>query len=220
MGKIIVGNNLPKMANTNLTSLKARIFGYLAADGYVSVVKNKKGNSYEVNFYPDDYATLVAFVQAFRAVYKKEPLVYRFKGKNVFYVRCRNKEICNDLLSISKFKSLEWNFPFKVFNNLKSKKEWLRAFFDSEGYVARKYIQVQSVNKKGLTSVQKLLKEFGIESKMYVYKRKEKSWNTNYLLNINRMDMRIKFFKKIGFNHTLKRKKLQELINAGMAESG
>ena len=203
-----------KMVNTNLTSLKARIFGYLAGDGYVSLVKNVNGNGYEVNFYPDNYATLVAFVEAIRAVYDKEPFVYRYKNKRIFYVRCRNKKICNDLLSISKFKSLEWDFPFKVFKDKKSKKEWLRAFFDCEGYVGKKYIQVQSVNKKGLISVQKLLREFGIESKIYVYKRKQKSWNINYLLNINKRNMRIKFFKKIGFNHTLKKNKLQELIKS------
>lgn len=221
MKRFVVKQNSHKLSNKNLISLKARIFGYLAGDGYVSILKGGNGyNYYEINFYPDDYSTLVMFVEAFRVVYRKEPAIYRYKNKRIYYVRCRDKKICKELLSIARFKSLEWNIPFKLLKNVKSKKEWLRAFFDCEAHVARKQIQLQSVNFSGLKQVQKLLQHFSIESKIYKYERKNKKWNTNYILCIMKRESRKNYLKKIGFNHSKKKEKLESILKAGMAESG
>ena len=74
--------------------------------------------------------------------------------------------------------------------------------------MGKKCIQIQSVNEKGLLSMQKLLGEFDIKSNFYTYQRKNKNWNTNYLLFILRKESIYKFFKNIGFNHPVKQEKI------------
>lgn len=219
MEKIIIEQNSNRVKK-NLMHLKARICAYLAGDGYVAIVKGRRHTYYEVNFYPDNYSTLVAFVEAFRYVYGKEPLVYRHKNKRMYYVRCRNKKICTDLLSITKFKSLEWTIPLKLLKDRESKKEWLRAFFDCESHIAKKQIQLQSVNLIGLRQIQRLLKSFSIESKLYKYERKNRNWNTNYILSIMKRESRKKYLNEISFNHSDKKEKLALYINAGVGQSG
>jgi intein/homing endonuclease len=76
-------------------------------------------------------------------------------------------------------------------------------------YVGKTEIRVQSVNKKGLLELQKILLQFQIKSNFYSYERKQKNWKTNYHLAIMRRGSRVKFLKYIGFNHI---KKLQKLI--------
>jgi len=196
--------------------LKSRLCGFLAADGSVFIRKELRTEKvhYEIRFYPDDYALVELFNKSFERLYGKK-VFYKQDGK-YFRISISNKFAVRDLLSISKFSSKNWTLP-KILKSKESKIEWLKAYFDCDGYVCKKYIQVQSVNKNGLNQISKLLKEFGIVSKIYVYERKQKSWNINYLLNINGKVMMTKFLKEIGFNHTLKKNKLQELIKAGVA---
>jgi len=96
----------------------------------------------------------------------------------------------------------------------------MRAFFDSEGSVGKKSIQIQSVNERGIKQVQKLLKNLGINSKVYSYERKEKNWSINYILCINRKEDRFKFIKLINSNDPNKKEKMQKMLKAGMAEPG
>ena len=113
---------------------------------------------------------------------------------------------------IGKFNSLNWKFP--NFNSKEEKTEWLKAIFDCEAYVSikhRKYINFQSVSKTGIYSIQKLLKEFEIESSIYTYKRKNPKWNLNYLLFIRKKENLNKFNKSIGFNHLKKQERLNQI---------
>ena len=115
------------------------------------------------------------------------------------------------------FSALHWTIPFRVLSSPKSKKEFLKSYFDCEGYVNKKVIRAESVNEKGLLGIKKLLLDsFGIESKFYSYERKQKNWNKNYILVIAKKSERIKFLKTIGFDHSRKKK----LLIASVAELG
>ncbi len=192
--------------------LKARILAYLMGDGSVTIRKERNGNIHHVVcFFPDDKQMLQTFLEAFEKIYDQRPRIRPDQGH--FRVTIESKPITLDLLKYGSFRSLEWSMP--EFKERLAKKEWLRAFYDCEGYVGPKIIAVQSVNKTGLEQVQNLLKEFNITSRMYTYKRKQKTWNTNFLLYIGRKDDRTRFLNEVGFNHSRKLKKLKSY--AGVA---
>ena len=206
-----IKDHLKSIDRPEYSILKARLCGFLAGDGTVACRReNKKQNiiHYTVNFYPDHISMVKSFLEAFEKLYQKRPAIK--KEKNYYRIRTKCKFACLDLLNNSKFGIYTWEVPFNFLNNHQLKKEWLRAFFDCEGYVGKKQIQVQSVNKKGLHQVKNVLGDFGIESKIYKYKRKNKNWSTNYILNIGKKNMREMFLNKIGFNHKIKLIKLKQ----------
>lgn len=203
-----------KSATRKYRSLKALIVGYLMGDGCVTVRKDSRDTVHHVIlFYPDDKKMLIAFLSAFERVYKHSSKPKRLPG--YFKVAVYSKPIVIDLLKLGPFRSLEWSVPKMLLTTKKSKIAWLRAFYDCEAYVGPKIITVQSVNKQGLEQVQILLKEFNITSRLYSYKRKQLTWNTNFLLCIIKKVDRAKFLRHIGFNHTKKQAKLQKY--AGVA---
>lgn len=194
--------------------LKARIVGYLMGDGSVTVRKeNNRHAHHTLCFYPDDDEMLRSFLFAFQKIYAFLPTVKKLPHH--YAVRADSKAAILDLLTESSFRSLEWHIPTSVLSSETTQREWLRAFYDCEGYVGKKVIAVQSVNKNGLLQVQNLLNEFGIQSRLYQYNRKQKNWNINYLLYIMKKASRITFLSRIGFNHKRKRDKLK--LYAGVA---
>jgi|SRR3989344_3840264 len=189
--------------------LKARIIGHLMGDGSVTIRK-EKGIHYHhtIRFYPDDQGMLNSFLEAFLKVYGIKPNVVKFD--KYFYVRTDSKPVVNDLLvNYGSFSSTKWLVPNILINSKGLKQEFLKAFYDCEGYVGPRAITVQSVNQKGLKQIQSLLAEFEIKSKMYKYERKNKNWNTNFLLCITKKEDRKRFLKTIGFNHLRKQRKLK-----------
>ena len=191
---------------------KARICGYLAGDGTVSIRKERNTNTihHEIRFFPDHESLIEPYISAFRKAYNKEPKV---KKRNNFYeIRINSKIVARDLLSICSFGTQNWTIP--NFTNLKCKIEWLRALFDSDAYVGKDYIRIKMINKNGIESIKKLLNEFDIEtSKIYSYKPPNKKWSINYILDIRKRGLIKRFSKNIGFNHVLKREKLLNLVN-------
>lgn len=191
--------------------LKARIFGYIAGDGNISVRESKKGKIHHVlKFFPDHESLIKIFNDAFIKVYNKKPII---KKKKCFYdLRIYSKPIILDMLSYAKFGMYNWDIPKFVTDN-KSKKEWIRAFFDAEAYVGPQHIKVHSVNKEGLLKIQSmLLDDFKIESKIYSYTPKNPKHNIQYILMIIQNSMRRKFLNKIGFNHKVKKNKLLKYL--------
>jgi len=181
-------------------------------DGSVFYCKDIRGKEhYGITFYPDDLAMANYFAKCFEEVYGIKLKIFKLKNHYKTYIK--NKIIYNDLISIASFGSLEWTVPTRFLKSNDMKREFLKAFFDCEAYVWEKAIQLQSVNKKGLEGIKKILGEFDIASKIYEYERKNKNWNKNYILCIMRKEERDKYLKNIGFNHSLKMKKL----NAGDA---
>ena len=203
-----INQNIALMKKETYTNLKSRLLGYLAGDGGAYIRKDKKGfMRYEIQFCPDHKSMIIAFAEAFRLLYLKEPRIRILN--NFFRVRGDSKIACLDLLKEGKLNTKEWRIPFKFLSTKKSKTEWLRAFFDCESYVGQRVIQIQSVNENGLKDVQIILNKFQIESNIYTYKRKNKNWNTNYILCIGKKESRKNFLNKIGFNHEVKLKKLK-----------
>jgi len=192
--------------------LRARICGYLAGDGSISkrFDKVQRKMHHDIVFYPDNESVAKNFICSFEALYGKRPKMLNLG--NYFKVRTELKPACVDLLKEGSFRSLEWSIPKFVLKNKELMKEWLRAFFDCESYVGPRIIQVQSVNKEGLIHIQKVLKTFGVESRIYEYKRKNPNWNINYLLSIMKLDSRLKYLKTIGFNHPIKQQKLEGYV--------
>lgn len=195
--------------------LIARLCGYISGDGSICVRKefNKTTTHYDISFYPDHESLIFPFVDAFKRLYAKTPSIKRLN--NFYTVRVCSKLASEDLLSITSFKSKEWIVPSKLLDSDSSKIEWIKAYFDSESYVSKNNICVQSVNKEGLYQVKELLNYFGINSKIYEYKRKQKQWSTNYLLFISERNSREAYLNKIGFNHKVKLAKLKSQLSQG-----
>jgi intein/homing endonuclease len=198
-------DNLPN----NTKYLKARIHGFLCGDGSVSWRKEKCQNKIhcEIRFYPDDISMVSAYLSAFKIIYNKKPTVTQ--RKNHFCVYLNSMTVVKDLRIDGSFGSTEWSIPDWVFYDSKNLREWLRAFYDSEAYINKKEIRIQSVNRDGIIQIRDALEKFGISSKFYSYQRKEKTWNTNYHLVISRKKSRCAFLKNIGFNHSIKATKLK-----------
>ena len=202
---------IPPDTKENLV-LKARLCAFLSGDGSLFIRKEKhrpKAIHYDVRFYPDNERVLELFLSDFKILYNKEPKVIKEDRYSRVCIKC--KRACLDLTRFTKFKSLEWKIP-NFINTNKLKREWLRAFFDCEAYVGQRNITVQSVNRHGLIEIQRALTEFSIESKLYSYERKQKNWNTNYILVILKKPSRENFLKYIGFNHSEKQAKLEKLL--------
>lgn len=188
---------------------RARLLGFIMGDGSVTSIKShKKVIHYDIKFYPDDITLVRIFVSDFNKLYLKKPSIRKLKGH--YRVAVSSKPAWEDLQKIGKFNSLEWEFPISL-SSEDEKIEWMRAMFDCEAHVGKKMIQVQSVSWKGLNSVKRLLEEFQIKSKIYEYQRKNRNWNTNYLLTITKRENIIKYAKLVGFNHPIKLRKLRNL---------
>ena len=199
--------------NSKKYSLKARLCGFLAGDGSIMVRKdNCEKIHYVIRFFPDHESLIKPFTESLFEVYNKIPIIkknYKHQG-----LICYSKIAVEDLLSTTKFGILKWEVPFNILKNKKSKIEWLRAFFDSEGYVSKNCIKIQTVNRNGMNQVEKLLLELGIKSKKYLYHPKDKSCHNVYILTIGPKSERLKFLNTIGFNHKIKLYKLQEMLES------
>jgi len=197
--------------NRNVDYLKARICGYLAGDGTVSIRKEKTSNKihHEIRFFPDHESLINPYMEAFKGAYNKSPKI--IKKNNYYVIRINSKIVVKDLLSLCSFSSFNWTIP--PFPDLKCIKEWLRAIFDSESYVADNYIRMKTINKNGLEKIKKLLDSFDIKTtKIYVYKPRNIKWKINYMLDIRDIKSLKKFLEVIGFNHKLKEERLLSLI--------
>ena len=121
--------------------LKAKLCGYLAGDGCVCICKEKARphlKNKRIAFYPDHIDLANDFRETFYKVYGLKPSLE--KEKNYYRVRLGSKLAYLDLMSITRFDSLNWNVPFKILLTPEIKKEWIRAFFDCEAYVGKRII--------------------------------------------------------------------------------
>lgn len=192
--------------------LLARLIGYLQGDGCVGKYLEGLQEHHNIIFYPDDLNIAHLFVKTFNALYGRAPRITQLE--NYYRIIVCHKVAYHDLIAHVRFDSLHWNLPYHLFMDELSRLEWLRAIFDCEAYVGPKTIVINSVNEQGLRGVQQLLREFRIGSRWYVYHRKQKNWNTNYILVIARRQDRQTFLNRIGFNHSKKQQKLQLLFAA------
>ncbi len=216
----ILENNLKKKKSAKYLELKARVCGYLAGDGSIFKRRNASLNSfrYDIAFYPDNLEMAESFNQAFYKLYDRRFKIRKHKFKKYYKLKGCHQVAYFDLTKITKFGTHDWRVPFDFLKTNPMKVEWLKAFFDCESYVGKNKIQLQSVNKKGICEIKDLLENLDIEtSKIYKYERKQKNWNTNYLLEIRKKSNLNKYLKLIGFNHSSKKNKLKSQL-AGMPE--
>jgi hypothetical protein len=192
--------------------LKSRLCGFLVGDGNLLSDNGTTCRHNTIRFFPDDISLVNAFNEAMFKAYNKVPKVVKKQG--YFYVRLESKPVVQDLMKLGKFGKLRWTVPSFVFEDNKNKIEWLRAYFDCEAHVHDKYIRVQSVNKEGLNNVTALLASLGINFRTYTYQPKNKNHNTVYLLTILRKEDQHKYLDLVGFNHTIKLKKLKSTLKS------
>lgn len=196
-------------------NLKSRIFGFMAGDGNILLDNGSTCRHNTIRFFPDHLSMVKSFEDAMLKVYNKKPKIK--KRINHFEVTLDSKPVVKDLLKYGKFGVSKWNIPPIVFNSKENEIEWLKAYFDCEAYVHPKHIRVKSVNKKGLNQVKRLLSKLGINSKIYEYQPKNINHKTNYMINIGKREDRKKYMDIIGFNHTIKFKKLNKFLNLNAA---
>ena len=197
-----------KMNNPEDTLYLARICGFLCGDGNISVwVDKNKHSHHEVRFFPDDLEMAFVFIDTFEKFYGKRPSLTN--RKNFYSVLACSKVATKHLRNNFVFGVYIWRAPMNILNSDVNKIEFIRAFFDCEAHVGKRSICVQSVCKEGLLDIKEMLFDLGINSKIYMYKRKNKNWKDNYLLFIIGKENIIKYHKLVGFNHSVK---------AGMAE--
>jgi intein/homing endonuclease len=197
-----------KLKSKEFTLILARLCGYIMGDGSIIHGKERNRNAihYDIRFYPDDLDMAKIYIDSFEKIYSKRPSLKELK--NHFRVSVSSRLAVEHLNSISRFGTMDWKVPFGLLIDDEHVCEFLRAFFDCEAYVGKNKIDVQSVNKEGLESVAKLLEILGINTRFYSYERKQKNWNTNYILVISRKENIIKYANLIGFNHSAKSDKL------------
>lgn len=164
----------------------ARVLGYLSGDGRVEARREKGQRSihYEVRFFPDTEYLAKFFCENFQEKFGLKPRIYDTLWKDGCYtVRFRGKNVCQFLLSIGSFDHHSWRLP--SFNSDEEYIQWIKSFFDCEGYVNlySKSIQVKSVNRVGLQQIYSKLDELGIKSKIYgPLCPKNRRWTPYYML--------------------------------------
>ncbi len=125
--------------------------------------------------------------------------------------------------AIAKF--FELNFPESVFRSkirriprsifsapLNEISGFLRGFFDAEGSLDDHGVKGCSANKLLLYQIDSLLKKFEIFSSVYLNLLEKKKQKYRHNLILYGENLR-KFREKIGFNHNIKRNKLNKYVN-------
>ncbi|MEK6942509.1 MAG: LAGLIDADG family homing endonuclease [Nanoarchaeota archaeon] len=193
-----------------LTKAKSRIIAHLIGDGCVY----KSNHDYNIKYEVKDQESLDSFEEDLISVYGLK-LTKGFKnsgftGKPIPFIRLRSKLAYEDLLRYATYNSRDWKINSIIPPSSKTiKKEFLKALFDDEGSVIIKSknseVRLYSINLDGLTQIQKILLDFGINTKI----------TPGYGLKRNVYAVIIKdlmaFRKKIGFNLRRKQDKLDTL---------
>lgn len=184
----------------------AAIHGYLCANGYViKNPQNQKHKYYYIGLRNTNDIILKDFQEKFEAVFGIKPII-----TNEGRCKIQNKEIYELLTKEFSYYSYEWKLP-KL--NKEQLKNWLRAFFDCEGWVEcqtqvyRRIIRAESCNEKGILAIQEALRKFNINS--YI---KQRTNRTIWRLTICDRKSILQFHKNINFLHPEKNAKLSKGI--------
>lgn len=145
---------------------------------------------------------------------KLNPKIYQYEHKRaglVFKVTCYSATLA-EFLTKYNWQTYNWQIPTSFFKlNKKFRIDLIRGFFDSESSI--KYtITANSVSKKGLSDVEKMLKSIGFGSEIKIQRdaigNRKKIWR----LKIKNKD-RTKFAVIIGSKDKEKTDKLKTFIN-------
>ena len=154
-----------------LTKEKARLITHLIGDGCVYKVKTNYNIKYEVK----DRELLDQFEEDIVSVYGLAVIKgFNPSGKTgelIPLVLLRSKRAFEDLKKYCEYASATWWVPLQILEAQDYIKiEFLRALFDDEGTVVkegkRSVIRLYSINENGLKTIQTMLEDFGIKSKL------------------------------------------------------
>lgn len=192
------------ITNSNL----AAVHGYLCSDGYVAMHKpGSKNVYYHVGLRNTNIELLKDFQIRFTRIFGVQPKISKDRcHKN-------SKTICISLLEkYGSFHSREWKLPQL---SREVAQYWLRAFFDSEGWVTAidkksRVVSAESVNKQGLIDIGTIMLEiFGITTSI----QSRKGRQTHILRIFGKENIR-KYDTSIGFLHPEKNSKLQRALKS------
>ena len=195
---------LPKIKiPTNITPVLARIHAHICGDGNLFKKREKDSYGYMGCYKPNSHRyrygieytnmnslLIKEFMEDTRLVFGLKP--YYLDNR----VRVKSKDVWDLLKELGAGKSRDWFISPKIMNASKEiRKNWIHAFFDDEAcFNAGGRIRVRSVNRKGLTQLMKMLKEF---VPCHITPKKDYYPDESIYLNINKNDAE-KYFSKIG----------------------
>ena len=174
---------------------EARIVAHVSGDGWLTkyqeknalhIVHGKRYHQKRIRYVIGYCNTCEELLNKF----EKDMLnKFNLKPKRVkakYDIRFKSKHVFERLLELGAGKSQSWFIGKEVLNSDdKVKIEWLRAFFDDEGYVNKNYLCLGIVNKEGIIQIKNLLKELDIESKLYgPYIPKNPNYSNKYVISI------------------------------------
>jgi hypothetical protein len=196
--------SLPKVKiPTKITPTLARIHAHICGDGNLFKKKEKDCYGYMGSYKPNSYrhryglgytnmdpVLIKEFIGDTKMTFGLKPY-YRDN-----YVRIKSRDVWILLKELGAGKSHDWSISSKIMEAKKEiKRNWIRAFFDDEAcFNDGGRIRVRSVNRKGLTQVMKMLREF-VPS--HITPKKKCYQDGSVYLNINKIDTE-KYFSKIG----------------------
>jgi hypothetical protein len=198
-----------------------RIHAHISGDGYTSVTRTRRSAKEQIDHPRKDqcrnryYTRYVNVDQTLVEQFKKD--VKSVFGRKVTTLRKHEYEVCGKwILDIMRengaLKSHTWFIPKTIMNAPKKiKKEWLKAFFDDEGWVGKCHIGLAVVNEKGIKQIIVLLKEFGINTKYDIYEQKNPNHRTRHEIRLRKEDT-IKYYYSVGFSCPKKKNRLVKLI--------
>ena len=196
----------------------ARIHSHICADGYIAKYQSRRSkkelidhprknlvrNRYYICYVNTNQTLVNQFIKDIKICFGRKVSTAK---KTEYSVSA--KWIYDLLKNNGALKSHNFFIPSSILNSKKViKKEWLKAFFDDEGYIYRKVVFLGIVNKEAIIQIKKLLSELGIESKLYgPYFHKNPRYKPIYRLAI-RNDSVLNFRENVGFDHPNKKTKL------------
>ncbi len=216
--------NISKAKNRNVLQLPcylnaetARFLAYVLGGGYI------REKPYLVSFTNNESVLYNDYL----GISKSFGLRCRVRNKGVSSKECyiSSVELVNfikviepSLLLHSKYKKIP-QIICKSPNNVL--KEFIKALFDCEGHIqkGRRQIDLSSASKDLIYDLKLLLLRFGILSQVSMKVKcatntLAKTKRPYYELRISGKDA-VKYIREIGFNHTAKKLKAQELLNFG-----
>tara|TARA_Y100000310_G_scaffold345343_1_gene463960 strand:+ start:8156 stop:9328 length:1173 start_codon:yes stop_codon:yes gene_type:complete len=187
----------------------ARIIAHLFGDGVVSTDKH---GSITTSYYNQERVLLDQFIKDVQDSFAFNITQIRTnKGTQYVYLPSAIGLILQNI--VGEFSSKSCRIPTFILNaNFEIKCEFLKSFFDDEGYVKFKppyrYIELALANKEFIQDIQSMLSELGIKTSRTYYKtiRDFPVWYF-YIKNFHNLE---KFNNLIGFSHP---KKLASLVN-------
>jgi len=219
LGRVKIRKHEIPKSSIKITPQKSYLLGVLCGDGYIDF-SDRRG-TFQVGLQTIDKEFALKFGRALEYVYKITPSFSSIVPKNEnwskkYQIRICSKNTCLDILNYNSFKTENWRVPVEIKKSNKiCKSQFLKGFFDSEGYVDKKSrrIGVTSINHLGLQKIRNMLLEFKIRSSI---KEHKVYGNRRFLFVLDihdRKSIEI-FYRKIGFTIDRKQKALKNILKS------